>query len=71
METTNDNHLDNIIDDSYNPYEYELRDLSNNEYIQKLDKITSIHFKQPKVIENAFKNRGEIGLFKILYNESL
>ena len=42
METTNDNHLDNIIDDSYNPYEYELHDLSNNEYIQKLDKITSM-----------------------------
>ena len=70
--TDNDDaYFDSVIDDMYNPLEYEIHEKGTSDYINNLISITSTKLIQLSVIKSAYERNGEVGLFKLLYSQSL
>ena len=66
-----DSYFDSVIDDMYNPLEYEVHEKGKSDYINNLISITSTKLTQPSVVKSACERNGEVGLFKLLCNDSL
>ena len=64
-------YFDSIIDDAYNPLQYEIYELGKSDYINNLIAMSSTQFTQLVVIESAYERNGEVRLFKLLYSDSL
>jgi len=70
--TDNDDaYFDSMIDDMYNPLEYEIHEKRTSNYINNLISITSTKLTQPSVIKSAYERNSKFRLFKLLYSQSL
>ena len=66
-----ESYFDSVIDDAYNPLQYEIHEPGKSDYINNLIAMSSTQFTQPVIIESAYERNGEVGLFKLLYSDSL
>ena len=66
-----DTYFNGVIDDMCNPLEHEMHEKGTSDYINNLISITSTKLTQPLAIKTAYETNGEIGLFKLLYSQSL